>query len=141
MPATPTDTDSSTAANSTRATKRPRAETQSQAAIAATGRSGRAAPVASSPSSPPAKQVAKKQKKGASSSAQPHEDVPDANLVPDVVEGDADATDGGIDSARARVRRAGKSRLLTAQEKRDRFQAKYQGKTPEQILGALSRLI
>ena len=131
MLSAPTNADSSTAAKSTRATKRPCAETQSQAAVAATGRSGGAAPAASSPSSPPAKQLAKKQKKGASSAAPPAGDVPDANLVPDVVEGDGDATDGGINAAHPRVLRAGKSRLLTSQEKRDHFQPKYQGKAPE----------
>ncbi|KAI1784914.1 hypothetical protein LXA43DRAFT_900837 [Ganoderma leucocontextum] len=92
-----------------------------------------------SASLPPPKQAAKKQKKTTSSAAQPAIPDPEPNLVPDVVDGDAEATDGGIDAAHARVRGAGRSRLLTAREKRDRFQAKYDGKTPEQILDTISK--
>ncbi len=56
---------------------------------------------------------------------------------------DAEATDGGVSAAAARVRRAGKTRLLSGEEKRARFLAKYPGKTPEQILGtsAMSNLL
>ncbi|PIL32862.1 hypothetical protein GSI_04980 [Ganoderma sinense ZZ0214-1] len=54
-------------------------------------------------------------------------------------EGDADATDGGVDAVRARVRRTRKTRLLSAEEKRNRFLAKYAGMTPEQILDAVAR--
>ena len=55
------------------------------------------------------------------------------------VEGDPEAMDGGVDAVHARATRArGKTRLLSAEEKRNRFLAKYAGKTPEQILGEQS---
>ncbi|RDX41722.1 hypothetical protein OH76DRAFT_1303222, partial [Lentinus brumalis] len=53
--------------------------------------------------------------------------------------GSADeATDGGIPAAAARVRRATKTRLLSGEEKRTRFLAKYPGMSPEEILDAIA---
>nr|VWO98345.1 PPM-type phosphatase domain-containing protein [Ganoderma boninense] len=57
----------------------------------------------------------------------------------DQPEPDAEATDGSVDTVHARVRRARQTRLLSAEERRTRFLAKYAGRTAEQILDAVAR--
>lgn len=47
----------------------------------------------------------------------------------------ADATDGGVAAIAARARRARLRTLLSAEQKRERFQKRYQGMTAEDILG------
>lgn len=53
---------------------------------------------------------------------------------PDLSGGD-EATDGGIQAIVSVTRRARRPRILSAEEKRRRFKEKYDGSTPEEILG------
>ncbi|OJT04047.1 hypothetical protein TRAPUB_5283 [Trametes pubescens] len=78
----------------------------------------------------------KKQKDG---NTEPVDDPADA-YDPDLSGGD-EATDGGIQAIASVTRRARRTRLLSADEKRHRFKEKYEGLTPEEILGpSLSEL-
>ena len=99
-----------------------------------------------SPRKSEASQPAKKRKEGdsgdpksASESEPGGEDAVDIP-TPSDDEGQGDATDGGLEAMASRVNRVGKGsrRLLTAEDKRKRFLAKYQGMTPEEILGPCS---
>ncbi|PIL30809.1 hypothetical protein GSI_06977 [Ganoderma sinense ZZ0214-1] len=76
---------------------------------------------------------------GAAAVARGEESNPSKDVVDDQLEPDADATNGGVDAVRACVRRTCKMRLLSTEEKRNRFLVKYAGMTPEQILDAIAR--
>ena len=110
--------------------KRARAETQSQATDPQ---------VAPASAGSPTRRPAQRRRQEADA-APPSQADASANALPEGEDAaaDAEATDGGVAAARARVRRAGQSRQLTAEQKRARFLEKYSGKTPEQILGESS---
>ena len=81
--------------------------------------------------SPPPQQ-AKRRKDNAGGATQSEASAPEATEP----EGDdANTTDGGITATTARIKRAQTTRLMSGEEKRKRFLAKYSGMTPEQILG------
>ncbi|EIW58969.1 uncharacterized protein TRAVEDRAFT_48103 [Trametes versicolor FP-101664 SS1] len=66
-----------------------------------------------------------------------HRDANVSNVEPDMSGGE-DATDGGIQAVASVARRACRTRILSAEEKRQRFKEKYKGMTPEQILATVS---
>ncbi|KAI0750727.1 hypothetical protein C8Q80DRAFT_1268044 [Daedaleopsis nitida] len=106
-----------------------RRETGSAASLAAAGAQAAASPDARSP------RTRRRQEEAEGDGDHPE---PESNNAASQV-GEEPSGDEGVQAVAARVRCAGKARPLSGKEKRTRFLAKYDGKTPEEILDTIAR--